>query len=225
MKVLIFDSGTLINLSMNGLLYILTDLKKQFKGKFIIPHQVRQEVVDRPINIDRFELGALRIQNLIETGVLELPESIKIDKETVDKEAKIVMDKANHYLQAAGQWIAIVSEAEMACLAVSDECLRLGYEPLIAIDERTTRLLGEKPENLEKLMSDRLHQQVKLVAQDFRVFNNYRFIRSSELIYVAYKKNVLHLKGPKVLEAALYATKFKGSAISFEEIEQLKKLG
>jgi hypothetical protein len=41
---------------------------------------------------------------------------------------------------------------------------------------------------------------------------------------VAYKKGLIRLQGKKVLEAVLYATKFKGTAISFEEIETLKKL-
>jgi len=173
MKVLIFDSGVLINLAMNGLLYILPELKKQFKGKFIIPHQVQYEVVDRPINIDRFELGALRIKELITSGVIELPDKVKVDKETIDKETKLIMDKANHYLQSNGQWISIVSEAEMACLALSDELTRQGHETMIAIDERTTRLLSERPENLEKMMSVRLHKSVKLVASNFRIFNKY----------------------------------------------------
>lgn len=225
MKVLIFDSGTLINLSMNGLLYILTDMKKTFKGKFLIPHSVKLEVVDRPINIDRFELGALRVKNLIDTGVLELPSSVGIDDSFIEEQSKLLMDRANHYVQASEQWIPIVSEAEMACLALSDACEEKGHETMIAIDERTTRLLSEKPQNLERLMSARLHKNVKLISENFRIFKKYKFIRSSELVYVAYKKDILHLKGPKVLEAVLYATKFHGAAISFEEINQLKKLG
>jgi len=32
------------------------------------------------------------------------------------------------------------------------------------------------------------------------------------------------LQGKKVLEALVYATKFKGAAISFDELNELKKL-
>ena len=41
---------------------------------------------------------------------------------------------------------------------------------------------------------------------------------------VAYTKKILGLEGKKALEAALYAAKFKGAAISFEEIDTLKKM-
>lgn len=224
MKALIFDSGTLINLAMNGLLYILPELKKKFNGKFIITKKVKWETVDRPINIQRFELEALEIQQLIESKVLELPEVLEIDEKIIEKEARVLLDQANHYLQANGRWLDIVSEAEITCLALYDECERREIEPLIAIDERTTRLLAEDPRALEELISRKLHTNAKLIAKDFKIFSKYKFIRSSELVYVAFKKNLLQIKNPKALEAALYATKFKGSSINWEEIEELKKL-
>ncbi|MBX4212429.1 hypothetical protein KW787_03185 [Candidatus Pacearchaeota archaeon] len=224
MKVLIFDSGPLINLSMNGLLDTLRLLKKSFDGKFIIPPAVKYEVVDRPLGVLRFELGALIVQSLIEQGVLEMPSSLGIDEEELKKDTNELMDLANHYVQVKERWVPIVSEAEMSCLALSSILSKKGVENIIAIDERTTRILSENPENLEKLMSDRMHERAKIVAQDFAPFSHYRFIRSSELVYVAYKKGIISLKGKKVLEALLYATKYKGAAISFEEIEQLKKL-
>ena len=45
-KALIFDSGTLINLTMNCLLYILPELKKIFKGKLLITSAVKYEIID-----------------------------------------------------------------------------------------------------------------------------------------------------------------------------------
>ena len=86
------------------------------------------------------------------------------------------------------------------------------------------RLVCESPQSLEKLMSAKLHQKVQLVANNYNVFSNFRFIRSSELVYVAYKKGLIDLHGKNVLEALLYATKYKGAAISYEEINSLKKL-
>jgi hypothetical protein len=41
---------------------------------------------------------------------------------------------------------------------------------------------------------------------------------------MAYKKRLIEIRDKHALEALLYATKFKGCAISWEEIEQLKKL-
>lgn len=224
MKVFIMDSGILINLSMNGLLYVLEELKKKFDGKFIITKQVKYETVDRPIGIKRFELGAVEVSNLIDSGVLEFPSALGIEEGKVNSLTEELMDIANHYLQVKGQWIPIVSPGEMSCLAVSSELTKKGIVNIIGIDERTTRLLGEKPQNLERLMSEKLHQRVSLVAHNMGTFSEYKFIRSSELVFVAYKKGIIKLKGKNVLEALLYATKFKGSAISMEEIDELKKL-
>ncbi len=221
MKVLIFDSGTLINLSMNGLLDILEKLKTGFQGKFVITKAVKYEIIDRPLGIERFELGALRIRALLDSGILEMSSSLVADSH-LEKETQRILDLGNHYLQARGKWISLMNEAEASCLALSSELSRRGIENIIAIDERTTRVLGENPDNLQQLMSDKLHQRVEILG-NITPFSIYKFIRSSELVYVAYKKDIINLKGDKVLEALLYATKFKGSAISFEEINILKK--
>lgn len=112
----------------------------------------------------------------------------------------------------------------MSCLALSAKLFERGINNLIAIDERTTRVLCENPENLQKLMSDKMHRAVHVEEEKLKDFSKFKFIRSSELAYVGYKKGAINLKGKKVLESLLYATKFKGAAISFEEIDILKKL-
>lgn len=224
MKVLIFDSGPLINLSINGLLYLLEDLKKSFDGKFILTTQVKYETLDRPLKIQRFELGAIRIQDLIEKKVLELPSSLNIEESEIKSRTSELMDIANNLLQRDGKKIEIVSQGEISCLALSSILSDKGIENIIAIDERTTRLLSEAPKELERIISKKMHFSVKLSTKDFSQFKKFRFIRSPEIVYVAYKKNILHIKNPKVLEAAIYATKFKGSSISWDEIKILKKL-
>lgn len=224
MKALIFDSGTLINLSMNGLLDILERLKKIFDGKFLITSAVKKETIDRPIKVQRFELGALRIQTLLQKGVLEMPDSLQIDNTELDRLTQHLLKSANKVIQIKDTYVDIVSEAEMSCLALSTLLEREKIETIIAIDERTTRTLCEDPRMLERLISDRIHQWAKVTATDLAEFRAYRFIRSSEIVYVAYKKGVLGIEGKQALEAALYATKSKGAAISYEEIESLKKL-
>lgn len=224
MKALIFDSGTLINLSMNGLLYILEHLKKDFDGKFLITKSVKYEVVDRPIGIKRFELGAIRVQNLIDAGILEFPDSLNVSEVELGKETKELMESANHFIQYKGNYMSIVSEAEISCLALSNQLEKKKIECMIAIDERTTRVLSENPESLAKMMSEKMHMNIKKASMNTHIFPNYKFIRSTELVFVAYKKGVINIHGKDVLDALLYATKFKGSSISFEEIEELKKL-
>lgn len=228
MKALIFDSGPLINLSMNGLLYVIEELKKNFDGIFIMPNQVKYEVVDRPMHVQRFEFGAMQVQALLDNKTIQLPSSVGIDEKQLSIYTQELMDVANHFIQVKGSWISLVSEAEISCIALSDMLARKGYETIIAIDERTTRILGEAPQELEQIMSEKLHQRAELVAKDISIFGKHKFIRSSEIVFVAYKKGLIHnmnnTRDRKALEALLYATKFKGSAISFEEINQLKKL-
>ncbi|MBM3230463.1 hypothetical protein FJZ22_02295 [Candidatus Pacearchaeota archaeon] len=223
MKVCIFDSGVIINLAMNNLLYLFPILKK--KTKLVITPSVKREIIDRPLTIPRFALEALQVKELFDEGIIELPEGIGIQSATLEAETKKLMDKANHFVQTNGAWVPIVSEGEISCLALSKALTEKKIENIIAIDERTTRLLIEAPRNLERLMSDKLHKRITLAYQDLSVFSIFTCIRSSELVYVAYKQGILHPKNKQTLSAALYATKYKGASITFEEIEQLKKLG
>ena len=225
MKVLIFDAGPIINLSMNGLIYILEELKKNFNGKFIITNQVKYEVLDKPLKIKRFKLEALRVKDLMDKKILELPDSLNINQNQLNKDTKEILNAANSLVECKSKKCArIVSEGEMSCLALSKQLTENGIENIIAIDERTTRLISEKPENLIKLMTRKLHQTVVLKNRNFKPFKNFKFIRSTELAYVAFKKGLTKVKGKQAQEALLYATKFKGSSISFEEVERLKKL-
>ena len=224
MKALIFDSGTLITLSLNGLLYILEELKKTFQGKFLITEQVKYETLDRPIKVPRFELEALRIQNMLDAKILELPTALNIHNNQLKKETNRLMYTGNSLILAEGRPIKIISEAETSCMALSLVLTKQNIQNIIAIDERTTRILSEKPQNLKQIMEKKLHTSVELNPKGLNEFKDFKFIRSTEIVYVAYKKNLLKINGPKALEAALYATKFKGSSVSFEEIDELKKL-
>ncbi len=223
-KILILDSGILINLSMNGLLHLIPALEKSTGVKFLITKEVKYETIDRPSHVPRFELGALRIQEMLNKKEISLPDFVGVSDSEIKTKKEELMSLANHSIQARGKWVEIVSEAEMSCLALSSILTEKGTENLIGVDERTTRLLTEKPENIEKLMSSRMHQQVKLEKNNFGAFKNFKFIRSTELVYVAFKKGLLQIQDPRALEAVLYATKFKGSSVSFEEIDVLKKL-
>lgn len=223
MKALIFDSGPLINFSINGFIPVLEKLHEQFDGKFLITDYVKQEIYDRPLKIQQFELGAVRMHDLIERGILEDPKSVGINPEIIHQETQKFMQQANHAMRTEGNWIQIVSEAEMSCLALTRELKKKDVNVMIAIDERTARMLSEKPENLAKLMSLHLHKNIQL-AGSLAGFEGFNIIRSSELIYVAWKKGLIEIDDPKALEAHLYATKYKGAAISWEELDILKRL-
>jgi len=185
---------------------------------------VKKEVIDYPLQIKRFELGALRVQQLVESNIIETSNKIGVDDKTLSEETQKIMSIINSTLKTEGKSIKIVSDAESSCLALSKILSEKNVENIIAIDERTTRTLFEKPENLEELMSKKLHKRIKISNNEFRNLGNFKFIRSPEIVYVAFKKGLTKLQGNKALEALLYATKYKGSSISDEEIRALKKL-
>lgn len=205
---------------MNGLEGLLKELKKHFNGKFIITPDIKYEVIDKPLDIKRFKLGAFKIRELLKEGVLESSSSLDIDNKELNKRRKEVLKKANKCYYAKKDFIEIIHKGEASCLALS---LML-KDSILVVDERTTRMLTEKPNNLRKLLENKLHTKVELKNNpDF--VKNLKFLRSSELVYVAFKKGFVDLNdGPDLLDALLYGVKYKGCAISKEEIEKLKQL-
>ncbi len=223
MKYLIFDSGPIISLTMNGLLPILEKLKGIFEGEFILTPSVKSEIIDRPMKIKKYKLEAIQIKNLLDKGIFKLSSEIISDNH-LDSEIKRILKITNGVLKTAqtGEKIKIIHEGEAACLAFSNLC---GVENVIVIDERTTRLLTEAPHNLEKLMERKLHVELNSDISLLDNLKRYKFIRSAELLYIAYKKDLFDVKKDKqLLDALLYGVKFKGSSISSGEIEKIKKL-
>ncbi len=223
-KVIIFDASTLISFAMNGLFEEFKNLKKIFKGKFIITKDVKREIIDKPITIKRFKLEALKLKQLVDEKILEMPDSLGVtDKEISDK-CNEILSIANNTFSGRGENIKIVSVGEISCLGLSKILNEKGVRNVVAVDERTTRMLGEKPESLEKLLRKKLHTKIISKKENFKFFRGFNFVRSSELIYIAYKKKLIELKNGMVLDALLWALKYKGCAISGDEIEEIKKL-
>jgi len=222
-KILIFDSSSIITLSMNGLTSILEGLKKKFNGKFIITEDVKYEAIDRPLTIKKFELGALRIKSLLDKKILEMPNSIDISSAKIKEKTSEILRKANNSFFARRGFMHIIDRGEASCLALLQLAGERKIEGALVVDERTTRMLSENPENLRRLFENKLHTKVQL-KNDFSYLGDIKFIRSSELVYVAYKKGLIKLRGEKVLDALLYATKYKGCSISRQEIEEAKRL-
>jgi hypothetical protein len=223
MKYLIFDAGPIISLTMNGLLPILEKLREIFDGEFILTPQVKREVIDRPMKVKKYELEGLKVKNLLERGIL-VPSSKVIPNQKLDREIRRVTKILNSVLQdeTTGEKINLLHEGEASCLAFSNLCK---CDNVIVVDERTTRMIVEAPENLKSLMERKLHTQLKIDEAVLQGIKKFRFIRSSELLYIAYKKDLVGLKKDKtLLDALMYGVKSKGAAISSREIEEMKKL-
>ncbi|RLG15974.1 hypothetical protein DRN69_02115 [Candidatus Pacearchaeota archaeon] len=223
MKAIIFDASTMITLTMNGLLKEFRGLKKIFNGKFLITKDVKKEIVDKPSRINRFKLEALKLNELISDKVLEMSSSVGINPVIVSQKTEEFKKIANSTFTAEKE-IHILDSGEASCFALSRLLDEKNIQNVLAIDERTARMLGEKPENLHKLLERKLHKKITAKKENYEFFKGFKFIRSSELIYVAYKKGIIGLKNG-VLEALLYAVKFKGCAISNEEINEIRTIG
>ena len=224
MNIIVLDSSSIISLAMNSLLYLFKKMKKP-EVRFVIPEDVKREVIERPLQIKRYELEALAVQQLVNDGVLETPQAIGISPNAVKLEREKLMDTANHTFNARGEWIKIVSSGEVGCIAVAKLAEEKNFKAVIMVDERTTRMLCEKPENLRALLESKLHTSVAAEEKNFKFFSGFRIIRSAEFSYVAYKKGMIDISdGSHLIDALLYAVKFKGCAISSQEIEQLKKI-
>lgn len=219
MKHLIFDSGPLINFSMNNLLYILEKLKREFNGEFIITKEVKKEIIDHPLTIKRFKLGALRLQSMFKGGTIKHADITQKQINKLRVQRNKLMQIANTTFKARGKPVHLIDKGEAAALALSQ---MLNNAPLV-IDERTTRMLCENPDKLKKYMEKKLHTTIRSNEKNYEYFQNFKIIRSTELVYIAHKKGLFDLKNPEVLGAALYGLKFKGCSISEQEIEEMIK--
>ena len=224
MKAIIFDASTLISFAMTGLLNEFRKLKEVFNGKFIITSNVKQEIIDTPIKIKRFELEALKLKQLVDEKVLELPDSLGVQDKDIQKKMDEFLNVANHLFQADGKDINLLHHGESSCLALSKILTEKKIEHVIAIDERTARVLVEKPNNLKKLLQRKLHTKVFSKKENYSSFFGFKIIRSVELIFIAFKKGLVKFKSEKVLGAMIYALRSKGCSISTDEIEEMKKI-
>ncbi len=229
MKSAIFDSGTIISLTTNNLLWILKPMKKEFGGEFYITESVRKELVDSPLETKAFKFEAFQVLNLIETGVLKVVKTQVLKDDTVN-----ILDIANNIFSVKGEKIRAVHYGEISCIAAY---LKLGCS-VFFIDERTTRLLVEDPKALRKIYRKKLHAEVSVDKDNLRklakLAKNIKILRSTELIAVAFESGILdsylpkseYIKNPKkeLLNAMLWGVKLNGCAVSEREIEKIIRI-
>lgn len=217
-KALIFDSSSLITLNMINMLDILKKLKDIFNGEFLISEEVYKEIVTIPLGVKKYEIRALNLKKIIDEGIIKTIKNKEINILTDE-----ILKKANNIFSVNNQNIKIIHKGEASCISLYN--LLKGKKAMV-IDERTTRLLLEKPENLHLLLESKLHTKIKMNEKLAKEFLNMdiKILRSSELLYYALKKDKIDLKNGKkmILDALLYASKAYGCSISDIEIEKLK---
>jgi len=222
-KAIFFDTGPIISIVMSRMSWILPELKKKYGGKFYITPAVKRELVERPLNIKRFEFEALQTLKLINDGIFEVYE--KIPKQKIVQLTSL----ANNSFTINNKNVDIVQSGEMESVAAA---LDLGAEAVV-VDERTTRLLVEGSTELEKMLSRKFQKEVvadhQKLTQVFKLLDGLKIIRSVELVAVAYRMSLFDSYQPPqkdgkevLVDSVLWAMKFNGCAVSEDEIGDLK---
>ncbi len=217
MKEIVCDSSSLISMSDNCLLWLLPE----FKVEFIVPAEVKREIVDRPLKTAKFEFKAMRLSQAIDSGSIKV-----LDAGGVSERGKRIVELSNSIFSYGRHNVKIVHGGEAESIALME---KKGIQTLL-IDERTTRLLIEDRDALRKYIEHRtgFHLKVnqKIERQLADELDGISVIRSSELLAWAYEQGLLgkYGGGRELLHASLYGLKYSGCAISTEEIEDYMKL-
>ncbi len=227
MKNLLFDTGPLISLTTNNLLWALKQLKQAYQGNFYITKASQYELIGHPLATKRFKFEALQIMEMIQNKTLEVIDSTEIKQVSLQ-----LLDAANHCYSVNKKNMIIVQHAEMQCLAAA----ALYQADAIAVDERTTRLLLEDPQLLKSILSKKLNVKIDLNQEMLAKFRNIlrrdiKVIRSAELVTVAYELGILDRfladipeARRALLDGILWGVKLHGCSVSTREIEQILKL-
>ncbi|HLG25154.1 MAG TPA: hypothetical protein VI564_09555 [Candidatus Nanoarchaeia archaeon] len=223
MKSLIFDTGPIISLTTNNLLWILEPLKEKFAGKFYITEAVKRELIDGPIYIKRFKFEAIQVQRLIDVGVLEVISANYAKEDTLR-----LLKLSNSIFRAFNHDMTIVHHAEMSVIAAALEM----EADAVVIDEKTTRFLIEDPKTVIDILKKSLHTSIAVNESNLKEFNKSvtgtNIIRSVELAALAYEMGFLNdlitkIQNPEknLLESILWGVKLNGCAVSEDEINQI----
>jgi hypothetical protein len=227
MRTIVFDTGPIISLTMNNLLWILKPLQEKFGGSFYITGSVYRELIEQPLGTKKYKFEALQILPYISDGTIKVA-----DNQEIEKLADGLLEFANHSFSAEHSWIKIVHQADMEVLAAA---LLLNADAVV-FDERTTRLLVEGPALLKDHLERKLHTNIYVdhnaLDRASRELQSLKVIRSFELVSVAYELGLLEnfiAKGEEhvvrnlrktLLEGALWAVKLSGCSVSTEEIDE-----
>ena len=215
----VFDASSLISMGQSCLINALKELKEQTGHNFVVPESVFFEVVERPLRIRRFQLNAVRSQKAIRDGWLEVK---KLDKKHRELSKEIEV-QANNIISVMGKPVKLIQRGEAEALALTKQL----NSNFFVIDERTTRTIIENPQQLKQLIERRRHKQARLNQSNAnylkKMFSDLNIVRSVEMVALAFEKNLATAELPKTkqgLEAALYALKYAGCAVSGEEISE-----
>ena len=178
MSTFIVDSSTIISLASTCLL----DIFKKFHergNRFIIPPWVYDEVVSRPLNIERFQFEGYRVKRLVDEGVIEV-----YNKKRISREAMQFSKYINNVFYAKNHPVKIIHPADAEGIFLTK---RLG--DALIVDERNMRLVIEDPMKIKKILQNRLHTKIRVDKDNLKkaleFVGKVPVLRSVDLVSVA----------------------------------------
>ncbi len=212
MSTFIVDSSTIISLASTCLLDVF---KKYYDrgNRFIIPQWVYDEVVNRPMRIEKFQFEGYRVKKLVDAGVFEV-----YNKKGISKEATTFANYINNVFFAKGHPIKIIHPADSEGIFLTK---KLG--DALIVDERNMRLVIENPIKIKNILQHRLHTKIEVNKENLNKALDFvgkvPVLRSVDLVSIAWERGLVDFKNNKnALKAMLLSLKFAGCAISFDEI-------
>ena len=223
MRSLVFDTGPIINLALNNMLWLAEKLKESYHGDFYITQSVYREAIERPLSSKKFKFEALQILRLKQDGVLKVYKNPKISRETGSYHLL-----ANRIFRVKGSFVNNFHFADIESLVLAKTL----QADAVVMDEFYTRALMENPEYLRERMEKKLHEPVAIDKANLEAFRRkigpIRIIRSFELVALAYEKGMFNHYLPDIsnsrktlLEGVLWAIKLNGCSVTEQEINEL----
>ena len=212
---MVFDSGPLINLANNCLLGVLDTIP----AEMYIPPAVYREVYGYPSTKRMYAWSASLINEVVGKRIL---------LRTLSARERSLVEHLDHLLNSlfysSRGPIRIVHPGELEAIVLASE-----MDKVVAIDERTMRLIVEDVDALRRRLSSKIHAWVKIdkskLSEVQSTLQDLLVVRSVDLVAYAYDKGYFSsYKNPSsALRAALYALKYGGCAVAEDEIERFLK--
>jgi predicted nucleic acid-binding protein len=218
-KTIVADSSSIISLAVNCMSSVLGELGVHIA----VTEEIYDEIISRPMNSKRYSLESLRIRKLFTEGVISI-------EEPEPSLVRDVLETGNSIYRIDKHDLRLIHGGEAAALAL----MREKSSDVLLIDERTTRMMVEDPAVLCEVLSSQMSRRVFMDAGRLAHFRtlvpDVKIIRSCEVAAIAYEKGILSRNlgssGREVFAAVLYALKFSGCAVSWQEIEDyLRAIG
>jgi len=228
MPTVVVDSSTIISCAANCILWMFDELKA--KGfKFIVPKGVEGEIISSGLKTLKYKYEAIRVMHHFVNKTF-----VKYDKDLRQKAGEL-LKYANSSFRIKNQYLKVLQEADAEVAALAKEI----NADFILTDERTLRLFFENPGSLEKLYEHRFHTNVQPdrnnLARLKQLIGDTPVFRSVDLAAYAIDDGIFNLSisnaskydnesRKHVIEGVLYALRFGGCGVSFEEIGEYVNL-